>query len=95
MEKITLQEVRHVAELARLSLSAEEEEAMTQHLNIILQYMDKLNEVDTSNVPPTTHAIEQDNVFRPDEVHRSLDRDSALSNAPQSDGANFVVPRVI
>ncbi|MGQ9483544.1 MAG: Asp-tRNA(Asn)/Glu-tRNA(Gln) amidotransferase subunit GatC [Desulfosoma sp.] len=95
MDKITLQEVRHVAELARLSLSGEEETAMTQHLNIILQYMDKLNEVDTSNVPPTTHAIKQENVFRPDEVHRSLDRDRALSNAPQSDGANFVVPRVI
>lgn len=95
VEKITLQEVRHVAELARISLSAEEEAAMTQHLNIILQYMDKLNEVDTSQVPPTTHAMEQENVFRPDEVHRSLDRDRALSNAPQSDGANFVVPRVI
>lgn len=95
MEKITLEEVRHVAELARLSLSAEEESAMTRHLNMILEYMDKLNEVDTSQVPPTTHAIEQENVFRPDEVQRSLDRDRALSNAPQSDGANFVVPRVI
>ncbi|WP_245994311.1 Asp-tRNA(Asn)/Glu-tRNA(Gln) amidotransferase subunit GatC [Desulfosoma caldarium] len=95
MEKITLEEVRHVAELARLRLSAEEELAMTQHLNMILEYMDKLHEVDTSQVPPTTHAIEQENVFRPDAVHPSLDRDRALSNAPQSDGANFVVPRVI
>ncbi len=95
VEKITSGEVRHVAELARLSLSPEEEVAMTQHLNMILEYMDKLREVDTTHVPPTTHAIEQENVFRPDQVQNSLDRDIALSNAPQSDGANFVVPRVI
>lgn len=95
MEKITVDEVRHVAELARLSLDPQEEQAMTRHLNMILQYMEKLNEVDTSNVPPTTHAMEQENVFRDDHVHASLDRDQALANAPQTDGANFIVPKVI
>ncbi len=95
MEKISREEVRHVAELARLRLDPEEELAMTRHLNMILEYMDKLNEVDTSYVPPTTHAIPLENVFRPDQVRGSLDRDRALANAPQSDGANFVVPKVI
>lgn len=95
MEKISREEVRHVAELARLRLDAEEELAMTRHLNLVLAYMEKLNEVDTSGVPPTTHAIPLENVFRPDEVRDSLDRDWALANAPQSDGANFVVPKVI
>lgn len=95
MEKISREEVRHVAELARLRLDPDEELAMTRHLNMILAYMEKLNEVDTSHVPATTHAIPMENVFRPDEVRNSLDRDRALANAPESDGANFVVPKVI
>ncbi len=93
--KITLEEVRHVAGLARLDLSPEEEERMTHELNAILAYMEKLAEVDTSDVPPMTHAMEQVNVFREDEVAESLDRSAAVSNAPQTDGAHFVVPKVI
>lgn len=93
-EKITLDEVRHVAKLARLELLEQEEKLMTEQINSILDYMDKLNELDTSNVPPTTHAIQLENVFRTDRVEPSLDREEALTNAPQSDGSSFVVPKV-
>ena len=93
--KITRQEVRHVALLARLELSEAEEERMTGQMNSILEYMDKLNELETRDVEPTTHAIQLQNVFRPDSVQSSLDRKDSLANAPGTDGVNFVVPRVI
>jgi aspartyl-tRNA(Asn)/glutamyl-tRNA(Gln) amidotransferase subunit C len=94
-EKITREEVRHVAKLARLEQSEAEEERMTGQMNQILGYMDKLNELDTAGVAATTHAIQLHNVFRPDEVVPSLDRGESLGNAPETDGVNFVVPKVI
>ncbi len=93
--RITRQEVRHVALLARLELSESEEERMTGQMNGILGYMDKLNELDTKNVEPTTHAIQLQNVFRPDVVKCPLDRKEALANAPGTDGVNFVVPKIL
>lgn len=93
-EKITRSEIRHVAKLARLELQEEEERLMTDQMNNILSYMDKLNELDTSAVAPTTHAIQLQNVFRKDQVEPSLEREEVLANAPQSDGASFVVPKV-
>lgn len=87
--------MRHVAHLARLELSENDEIRMTEQMNNILDYMDTLNQVDTSNVPPTTHAIQNKNVFRPDEVLNSLPREAALSNAPETDSASFLVPKVI
>ena len=93
--KITRDEVRHVAELARLELSESEEERMTGQMNGILEYMDKLNEVDTKGISATTHAIQLQNVFRPDEVRDSLERQAALTNAPETDGVNFIVPKVL
>jgi aspartyl-tRNA(Asn)/glutamyl-tRNA(Gln) amidotransferase subunit C len=93
--KITRDEVRHVALLARLELSQSEEELMTGQMNTILEYMDKLNELDTKEVAATTHAIELRNVFRQDRVEPSLDRKDSLANAPGADGVNFVVPRVL
>lgn len=94
-EKITREEVRHVAKLSRLDLNEEEEKHFTDQLNQLLVYMEKLNELNTSDIPPTTHAAQLENVFRTDEVKPSLDRERALKNAPQSDGASFLVPRVI
>ena len=93
--RITRQEVRHVALLARLELSESEEERMTGQMNGILEYMDKLNELDTKDIVPTTHAIQLQNVFRPDSIHDSIDRKDSLANAPSTDGVNFVVPKVI
>jgi len=94
-EKISREEVRHVANLARLELAEREEIRMTEQMNRILGYMDKLNELDTANVPATTHAIQLQNVFRPDAVRESLDREQALANAPENDGVSFIVPKVI
>ncbi|GKT08261.1 Asp-tRNA(Asn)/Glu-tRNA(Gln) amidotransferase subunit GatC [Desulforhabdus sp. TSK] len=94
-EKITRQEVRHVAQLARLELSEEEEKQMTAKMNQVLTYMEKLNSLDTSRVPHMTHAIQLQNVFRPDEVLPSMDREQILANAPECDGVSFLVPKVI
>jgi aspartyl-tRNA(Asn)/glutamyl-tRNA(Gln) amidotransferase subunit C len=92
--KISLQEVRHVADLARLELTEHEELRMTEQMNSILSYVDKLNELDTGDVLPTTHAIQLENVFRQDVAVSSADREMALDNAPQSDGVHFIVPKV-
>lgn len=94
-EKISKDEVRHVASLARLDLSDDEEMRMTEQMNNILSYMEKLGELDTKGVSATTHAVELGNVFRPDEVTPSIERERALSNAPESDGVSFVVPKII
>ncbi len=94
-EKITKDEVRRVAGLARLELSEAEEDRMTGQMNQILGYMDKLNELDTAGISPMTHAIQIENVFRRDCVTPSLDRQDSLANSPETDGCNFVVPKVI
>ena len=93
--KISQQEVEHVAHLARLHLSPEELRTMTTQLDMILSYVAKLDELDTSSVEPTTHALSVTNAFRQDEVKPSLTQREALANAPEHDEAFFVVPRVI
>lgn len=94
-EKISREEVAHVAKLARLDLSEQEQDRMTGQMNDILGYMEKLNALDTKNISATTHAIELRNVFRADVVHPSLDREQVLANSPESDGVSFIVPKVI
>jgi aspartyl-tRNA(Asn)/glutamyl-tRNA(Gln) amidotransferase subunit C len=93
--KITPQEISNVANLARLNMSEEEVEAMARQLDEILTYVAKLNELDTVNKKPTTHAISIVNAFREDEVKPSLPQDKALANGPRQNGESFVVPRVI
>jgi aspartyl-tRNA(Asn)/glutamyl-tRNA(Gln) amidotransferase subunit C len=93
--KITRQEVQYVARLARLQLSESEAEAMTGQLDRILSYIDKLNELDTSTVVPTTHAIAMVNAFREDEPGASLPRAEALANGPLQNGEAFVVPKIL
>ena len=95
MAKITRKEVEHVARLARLELSEEEKEQMTAQLDAILGYFDKLNELDTSTVEPTTTVIPMDNVMRDDEVRPSLKQEEALANAPDREDVFFRVPRII
>ncbi|HHW01599.1 MAG TPA: Asp-tRNA(Asn)/Glu-tRNA(Gln) amidotransferase subunit GatC [Thermoanaerobacterales bacterium] len=93
--RIAKETVEHVANLARLYLSEEEKAEMTEKLNSILDYMDKLNELDTSDVEPTAHVIPIKNVFREDVVQESLPLEKALENAPDRDGNFFRVPRII
>ena len=95
MAGITIEELEHVARLARLSFSKEELSAFTGQLNDILGYVAKLEELDTSGVSPTTHALQVTNVFRQDEVKPSLSVDEAVANAPEEENGAFVVPRII
>lgn len=93
--KISQEEVKHVATLARLEITDQEIETMTDQLDTILQYVAKLEEVDTTDVPVTTHTQNVVNGFREDIVRPSLQRDASLSNAPEKDDASFIVPRII
>src|SRR5574337_749273 len=93
--KITLQEVEHVARLARLELTAEEKERMRAQLDSILSYIDTLNELDTSAVEPTSHVLPMTNVFLEDEVSPSLAQEAALAKAPDRHDLFFRVPRIL
>lgn len=93
--KITPEEVKYVAKLARLSLSESELQKTTLQLDGILTYVEKLSELNTSGVLPMTHALAVNNSFREDAVCKSLPRQEALANAPLANGEAFVVPRVI
>ena len=92
---ITLKDVEYVAKLARLELTEEERVAFQRELDKVVEYIDQLNEVDTEDVPVTSHMIPLQNVLREDEVLPSLSADQALANAPKSEGGFFRVPRVI
>ena len=93
--KITRQEVEHVAHLARLELTPEEAEEFTGQLGQILEYFDKLKELDTGAIEPTSHAIPMVNAFREDEVRPSQDQETALQNAPEKERGFFRVPKII
>ena len=93
--KITHEEVRHVAELARLDLDEAAREKFAGQIGEILQYIDKLNEVDTEGVEPTSHAIFLTNAFREDEPAAHLENETALANAPEQEDGCFAVPRII
>jgi aspartyl-tRNA(Asn)/glutamyl-tRNA(Gln) amidotransferase subunit C len=93
--RIARKEVEHVARLARLELTEEEKGQMTAQLDAILGYFDKLNELDTSAVEPTTTVIPMVSVMRQDEALPSLSREEALANAPDREDVFFRVPRII
>ncbi|WP_438494996.1 Asp-tRNA(Asn)/Glu-tRNA(Gln) amidotransferase subunit GatC [Paenibacillus sp. IHBB 3054] len=92
---ITVKDVQHVAKLARLQLSPEEEATFTEQMNAILQYAEKLNELDTEHVKPTTHVLQVSNVMRDDVVKESLSQKEALLNAPEDEDGHFKVPAVL
>ncbi len=93
--KISKEEVLHVADLARLVLTEKEREIVTEQMETILSYVNKLSEIDTSNAPTTTHAHKKINAFRDDVVFPSLPRKEVLSNAPQKNEKMFEVPRIL
>jgi aspartyl-tRNA(Asn)/glutamyl-tRNA(Gln) amidotransferase subunit C len=95
MSRITADEVRELALLARLRLSDDEVARMTGDLGAILEYVDALRALDTSDVEPMTHAVPFDCPTRADETAPSLPLDDALANAPRRDGDFFQVPRIV
>ena len=92
---ISREQVQKVAHLARLELTPEEEEKFTSQLNGILDYFEQLSELDVSDVPPTTRAIDVSNVNRPDTLKPYEAREALLDNAPDRDGDFFKVPKIV
>lgn len=92
---ITKKDVQKVAELARLELTAEETELYTTQLKRILGYVEKLSELDTGGVEPTSSTVPLRSVMRDDVVAESLPREKALANAPLSERGCFKVPKII
>ncbi|MCM3631032.1 Asp-tRNA(Asn)/Glu-tRNA(Gln) amidotransferase subunit GatC [Paenibacillus glycanilyticus] len=92
---ITIKDVEHVANLARLELSNEEKEQFTGQLNAILKYAEKLNGLDTDNVEPTSHVLPITNVMREDITRESLPIEKVLLNAPDEEDGQIKVPAVL
>ena len=93
--KLNRKDVEHVALLSRLDLSENELDKFTGQLDAILEYIDVLNQVDTSAVEPMAHVLEIRNVMRADEVQPSLPREAALQNAPDAEDGFFKVPKIV
>jgi aspartyl-tRNA(Asn)/glutamyl-tRNA(Gln) amidotransferase subunit C len=88
-------DVEHIAHLARLRLAAEEMAKFGAQLNSILSYVEKLNELDTTGVEPTSHVLALSDVMREDKVRASLSKDEALGNAPDRNDSFYRVPKII
>jgi aspartyl-tRNA(Asn)/glutamyl-tRNA(Gln) amidotransferase subunit C len=93
--RISIEEIEHIASLARLSLTEKEKELFGSQLSSILDYMEKLNELDTRNIEPTSHVLPLSNVMRNDVPGPSIPREDALMNAPDHTEKFFRVPKII
>lgn len=92
---VTIRDVEYIAQLARLEFSEKEKEILTEQMNQILNYMAQLNTLNTENVPPLSHVLEIQNVFRDDVVKESTPTAEVLKNAPSATEEFFRVPKVI
>ena len=92
---VTKKDVEEIAGLAKLKFNDEELQNFTVQMNEILTYMDKLNELDTENVKPLSHPVEQVNIFREDKLKKSVSTEEALKNSPDKTDQHFKVPKVI
>ena len=88
-------DINQTAELARLHLKPEETEKLTKDLESILAYVDQLKELKTDSVPPTSHVLPIENVFRKDETKKTKVRDAVLDHAPKRESNFFKVPKII
>jgi len=93
--RLTKEDIESVAHLSRLELSEEEKDKLTGHINKLLENFEKLQELDTTDVEPTSHVIPVANVFREDVVCPSLSVEEVVANGPQVADNSFVVPRVV
>ena len=95
MSEITPEDVKHIADLARLEFSQQELDQFQGNLERILDYISKLNQLDTDDVPPTSHVIPIRNVTKTDEVIQRYDRQQILANSPSQEKGYFEVPKII
>ncbi len=93
--RMTVTEVEYVARLARLELNLAEKELFAGQMGAILGYVEKLKELDTDGITPTSHAVPMENSFREDVAFSSISLENALANAPDRAGSFFAVPKVI
>ena len=94
-EKITAQDVRHVATLARLDVTDEEVELFAGQLAAVLEHAEDVEALDTEGVPPTAHPLPLVNILREDVPHEGVDRDEVLAMAPAAEDDRFRVPRIL
>ncbi|MFQ5674723.1 MAG: Asp-tRNA(Asn)/Glu-tRNA(Gln) amidotransferase subunit GatC [bacterium] len=92
---LTIADVEKIATLAKLEFSTRQKRRLAKHLEEIVTYVDKLNELDTRSVEPTSHAVVCDNILREDEAESWLTQQQALENAPRQKNGYFSVPKVI
>ncbi|MEC2306088.1 MULTISPECIES: Asp-tRNA(Asn)/Glu-tRNA(Gln) amidotransferase subunit GatC [Heyndrickxia] len=95
MPDISKEQVQHVADLARLEMNETETEKFTKQLADIIHFAESLNELDTTEVPPTTHVLEIRNVMREDTVEKGLPRELVLKNAPDTQDGMIRVPTIV
>ncbi len=93
--RITIEEVEKMASLSMLYVSDEDKKMLQNSLQSILSHAERLNELDTENVQPTTYILKQQNVYREDETTDKLSREELLSNAPEQENGYFIVPQVV
>lgn len=93
--KVSKHDIEHIAMLARIDLTDEEKALFGSQLSSILDYMEKLNELDTSDIEPTSHVLSLQNVMREDTVRDSIPREDALMNAPSHTEKFYRVPKII
>ncbi len=94
LSRITAEQVKHVAHLARLAITEEEAERFTSQLDQIISFAEELNELDTEGVKPTTHVLQMSNVLREDQPEQGLPVEEVLKNAPDSEERQVRVPSV-
>jgi aspartyl-tRNA(Asn)/glutamyl-tRNA(Gln) amidotransferase subunit C len=93
--KLSHEQVKHIARLARMGLSESETEKFRSQVSAILDSFEVLNQVDTTDVPAATHSIPLQNIFREDEVHASYPQEEILANAPEREGSFFKVQSIL
>lgn len=95
MSRISESQVKHVAHLARLAITEEQAQMLTDQLDKIITYAEQLNELNTDNVEPTAHVLEIKNVMREDCAQKGLPREEVLKNAPEHQDGQVKVPGII
>lgn len=95
MSRISMEQVKHVAHLARLAITDEEAEKYTEQLDRVITFAEQLNELNTDNVEPTSHVIQLKNIMREDKAEKGLPLEDVLKNVPEHENGQMKVPPII